>query len=230
MSNDIAVASLTTLPVTQKRVDLSSFAGENNFLPRIQLVGKGKYVDFLKITPGHYGVPSGDDIDDLGAEIDVLPLAVRNKALEMNGETPVSVFDDDSALFKDIAGRSSKPNSGCMFGPSVLVWERNTAKFYELFLGTKTAREEAPNLMPFMPVSENDAEEFGTEAKPPTACTLSSRYVQSKFNFHVPVIQACSVPITNLPNVAEIAAQVEKFVTESYDGPEVSTPETSRNR
>ena len=221
--SDLVAQSLTSLPVTANRRSLKEYGQETDFLPRIQLYGRGKAVETNQIRGGNYGTPSGEDIIDLGSEIDILPFAIRDKALDTSGEKPVAVYDPDDPLFQDIEARSKEKNSGCMYGPSLLVLERNTGKFYEWFLGNKSARIMSDKLEPFLPVSEQEAAEFGIEAKPPTPCTVKSKYVTSgEWSWYVPIVFDCSVPFDNLPEVDVIVKEVERFVNPPQSNTEVA--------
>ena len=134
MSNDIATqdaGSLMNLGNTQV-ADLSKYGKETTFLKRVQLFTKGKLVDKGKIRGGHYGVLEGDDqVTDLGEAIDILILAARDKALDTTQDPPLAVFDENDDVFADIVERSKGSDSGCMWGPSFLIFERNTATLYE---------------------------------------------------------------------------------------------------
>lgn len=229
MSNALTTAaSLTNLPSTDV-VDLTKFK-ETTFLPRIQLVTKGKYVDKGLIAPGHYGVPVGDDeIIDLGAAIDVLPLSVRNKALDTTTDPPMACFDASDDVYQDIEERAGHKDSGCMFGPSFLFFERNTAKLYEYFCGNKSARMEAGNIGQFLPVSEDKAKEFGVDAHGPLPCTMRAKYIERpRYSWHAPKVGKCSTPITNLPEGDAILKEVVKFINPQTDGPELADEEESR--
>lgn len=229
MSNALTTAaSLTNLPSTDV-VDLSKFK-ETTFLPRVQLVTKGKYVDKGLIAPGHYGVPvSEDEIIDLGAAIDVLPLSVRNKALDTNTEPPTAVFDKTNPVYQDIEERAGQKDSGCMYGPSFLFFERNTSKFYEFFCGNKSARMEAGNIGQFLPVSDEKAEAFGVEAHGPLPCTLRAKYIERpRYSWHAPQVGKCSTPITNLPDNDDIVKEVVKFINPKTDGTELADEDDAR--
>lgn len=212
MSN--ALATLMTLPVSAPKTDLSKYGSEVEFLPRIQLVTKGKYVDKGKITPGHYGVPEGDDdITDLGEAIDILPLAVRDKALDTTEDPPIAVFDAEDEVFQDIVDRAGEKDSGCMFGPSFLVFERNTGKFYEFFCGNKSARMEAGKFSSYLPVSEEQAAQFGIKAQPPQPLTLRAKYIERpRYSWHAPQVTKCSTPFSNLPPIERIVDEINKFL------------------
>jgi len=216
-------ASLISLPSTEV-ADLTKYK-ETSFLPRIQLVTKGKYVDKGLIAPGHYGVPVGDDeIIDLGATIDVLPLAVRNKALDTTSDPPTAVFKLDDPVYVDILARASKKDSGCMFGPSFLFYERNTQKLYEYFCGNKSARMIAGDLGTFLPISEEKAAQHeGVEARPPLPCTMRAKYIEKAYSWHAPEVGKCSTPIDVCDAVgATLMEQALKFVNPPTDGPEIA--------
>lgn len=212
MSN--ALATLTTLPVSAPKTNLASYGGDMEFLPRIQLVTKGKYVDKGKIAPGHYGVPDGDDdITDLGESIDILTFAVRDKALDTTEDPPLAVFDAEDEVFQDIVERAGEKDSGCMFGPSFLVFERNSGKFYEFFCGNKSARMEAGKFSSYLPVSEEQAAEFGVTAQPPQPLTLRAKYIERpRYSWHAPQVTKCSTPFTNLPPIEKIVEEINKFL------------------
>ena len=215
MSEQNALATLTTLPVSAPKTDLTKYGGEVEFLQRIQLITKGKYVDKGLIKPGHYGVPTGDEeVIDLGEAIDILPFAVRDKALDTTEDPPLSVFDADDPVFEDIADRAGEKDSGCMFGPSFLVFERNTGKFYEFFCGNKSARMEAGNFAAYLPVSEEQAGQFeGLTAQPPQPLTLRAKYIERpRYSWHAPQVTKCSTPFTNLPDMGKIVDEINKFL------------------
>ena len=229
MSNALTIAaSLTNLPSTEV-TDLSKYK-ETTFLPRVQLVTKGKYVDKGLISPGHYGVPLGEDeIEDLGAAIDVLPLAVRDKALDTTHDPPLAVFDTSDPVYQDIEERAGQKDSGCMFGPSFLFLERNTGKFYEFFCGNKSGRMEAGNIGQYLPVSEAQAEKFDVEPHGPLPCTLRAKYIERpRYSWHAPKVGKCSTPITNLPPVERIVEEINKFINPKSDGPELADEDESR--
>lgn len=213
MSNELA--ALTSLPVSAPKTDLTKYGGESEFLKRVQLVTKGKYVDKGKIAPGHYGVPEGDDgIVDLGESIDVLPFAVRDKALDTTEDPPLAVFDADDEVFQDIVDRAGEKDSGCMFGPSFLLFERNTGTFYEFFCGNKSGRMEAGKFSAYLPVSDEQAEGLeGVTAQPPQPLTLRAKYIERpRYSWHAPKVTKCSTPFTNLPPMEKIVEEIVKFL------------------
>lgn len=215
MSNQLTtLSSLTNLPVSATKTDLTKYGGDAAFLPRIQLVTKGKYVDEGKIPSGHYGTPDGDEgIVDLGKCIDVIPFAARDKALDTTEDPPLAVFDPDDEVFQDIQDRAGEKDSGCMYGPSFLVFERNTGKFYEFFCGNKSARMESGKFADFMAVSGEQAEQFGITARPPQPLTLRAKHIKRRrYSWHAPKVTKCSTPFNNLPPVEKIVEEINKFL------------------
>jgi hypothetical protein len=172
------------------------------YLPRIQLITKGKYVDTGKIAPGHWGVPQagGEDIEDLGVKIDVLPLMARPKAMDVSDhDAIITVYDPNCDEFKRIM--TAPKDSGCMWGPTYLVYERSTEKFYELFFCNASGRTEAAKLKAFLPNAE------GVQA-----ATLSIRYKKKpQYSWHVPVITKCTMPFDDIPSTEVFDEYIAKF-------------------
>jgi len=229
MSNALMAATLTNLPSTSV-VDFSKYGAESNFLPRLQLVTKGKFVDKGLIAPGHYGVPTGDDgIIDLGDSIDVLAFACRNKALDTTSEPPLAVFDEEDEVYQEIVDRAGEKDSGCMWGPSFLLFERNTGVFYEFFCGNKSARMESGLMGAHLPVTEEDAERKGVEPADPIPFTLRAKYIERpRYSWHAPQVGKCSAPITNLPDIESIIEEIVKFMNPETNGPELADEDESR--
>lgn len=204
---------------------LGELVKATDYLQRIQLITKGRYVDQGLIAPGHYGVPAagGETITDLGPEIDILPFCVRPKALDMRDrDAIIAVYDMADPKFEELKQLAREPNSNIMWGPSYLVFERATGSFYELFMGNKSARSEAGKLTPFLPVSAKQAEARGVEPHGPLPATMKVRYAQRKsYGWHVPVIVKCSTPFTNLPPMDKIREEMERFAKAKDDGVQV---------
>lgn len=234
MSTALTAASLTSLPTTQKKVNLDEFGGGGDFLGRLTLfASQSKQVAQGKIQGGHYGIPGpGESVTDLGETVDILPLAARVKAMDLSGEQPIACFDPESELFQDIKQRSGVKDSGCVYGPSFLVFERNSGKILEFYMGNGSGRYEAPKMGEFLPLNEQQAEALGVEAHGPLPCTLSAEFVErGRQAWYAPKITRCSTPINNLPPIEQIIAEVTKFVNEGSEeaAPEVAK-ETKRKR
>jgi len=221
MSTAIAKVDYSQLPSTQVGNDAvyDDLAKGGEFLSRLQLYTKGKAIDKGLIKPGHYGIPvSEEEITDLGDSIDLLVIARRPKAIDMTDkEAIIVVHDSNSPEFQRIAAQSAEKESHCMYGPSFLVFERNTGKFYEFFCGSKSTRTEAKKIYPFLPLTQADIDARGlkdVEAHGPLPMTLKSRYVEKgSFSWHVPVVQKCSVPFKNEPAVEALVKEIGKFLT-----------------
>ena len=236
MSNgDLIPFSADQLPSCDVATDseLTELTKGTDFLQRVQLVTKGKYVDTQKIAPGNYGVPQpgGEEILDLGGAMDILPIAVRAKALDMNDrDAIIAVYDMNLPEFQRIKDAAALPNSSCMWGPSFLVVERTTGNMYELFMGNKSARQESGKLRPFLPLGKEKAEAAGEEAHGPIPCTLKSRYIQRRdYGWHVPVVTKCSEPFDNLPSLEVMRKEIETFAAAKDNGIERVTEEEKKN-
>ena len=234
MSSELVPFDASALPSTEvvTAEEMTELSKGVDYLQRFQLVTKGKYVDTGKITPGHYGIPlpGGEEIEDLGDSVDILPLAVRAKALDMSDRSAVvAVYDMKTPEFKDIKARASEKDSGCMWGPSFLVVERSTGRCYEFFMGTKSARAVSGDLVNFLPVSEATAASQGCDAHGPLPCTLTVRYAKrGDWGWHVPVINKCSEPFTNTPSLDVLKEEIQKFVAAKDNGVQNVTEEETK--
>jgi len=221
-----ALSNLTSLPSSKvNRTDLAKRYAASSFLKRAQVVSSGKLVNEKGIKPGNWAIPvSDDEVTDLGNSIDVLVIAVRDKALDTNEKPPVAAYDPEGDLYKQIEERAAEKNSGCMYGPSFLVYERSSGQFLEIFFGNASGRQEAGNLADFLPVSEADAKALGPKfkAQGPQAATLSTKYIKRpKFSWWAPVVGKCSTPFKELPETEEFVKQATKFINQKDEGPEV---------
>lgn len=215
--------------------DFNDLAQASEFLQRLQLYTKGKPIDKGLIRPGHYGIPiSADEIEDLGDIIDVIPFTWKPKAIDMTDKEAIIVtHDKQSDAFQRIRKAAQGKESNCMYGPSFLIFERSTAKFYEFFCGNKSGRGEAAKISPFLPLTEEQIKEKNLDQKPHGALpmTLKVRLVEGKFSYHVPVASKCSVPFDNLPKGEVILAEINKFHAVSTDGVErVEEPVGAKRR
>jgi hypothetical protein len=168
------------------------------YLPRFQLFGsKSDACTEGKIPIGHYGLDKDGEITDLGEEVNILVAHWRPKAVDVNGDTPVNVFDAKSDLFADIKKRSAIKDSGCMYGPEFLVWVPTVSSFAVYHMNSKTARREAKKMPPFIGA----------------ACTMKCHLIDppgSRYKWHGPLITPCSAPI-DLPDDEELRKQFSEF-------------------
>lgn len=196
--------------------DLLAVAGASGFLPRLQLFGSSSdAVKEAKIQVAHWGVVRAkDQLEDMGKEVDILVIAGRAKALDISGEKAVTSYDRLSEAFKDIATRSAKQNSKCMFGPEFLVWVPAAKTYATLFLCSPTARRETRPL----------------HARLGKAATCKAQLIEGKsFKWHGPVFVPCTTPF-DIPPVDEITTEAKKFLSPDDKGPELATTEGGGER
>ncbi len=138
--------------------DFSGISGQRmSFLPRLQLFTSGsEAVKRGKISLARYGlIPSKDELVDLGPTVLVIPVAWRPKAMNMKVDPPLSFFKKNSPEFQEIKKTADEqPLSGCMYGPEYLMW-LNEHGFCTFFMGSKTARNEAPAVQALLPDKNN---------------------------------------------------------------------------
>jgi len=177
-------------------------ATASDYLPRIQLCGSSsKLFKKNKIAKQHYAyVVTDENFKDLGASVDVLPIAWRPKALDMSGDSPVQCFDEKSDTFKDIQIRAGVKDSECAFGPEFLIWIPSLKSFAGLFMGSKTARSEAGKVRELLS----------------KGATLTSTVIEGKngFIWEAIVVNPCTTPF-ELPAPADLRLAIEKFYTEA---------------
>ena len=239
MSNEqsLVPVNLDQLPSTQLGSDkgFDDIAKGVDFLMRLQLFSKGSAVNRGLIAPGHWGIPeSSDEVTDLGVTVDLLPLARRPKAVDLSDKDAiVSNYDMNSDEFKRIQNASAGKDSGCMYGPSFLVYERSTGRFLEWFCGTKSTRSEAKKIYPYLPLTESDiqARKLGdVEPHGPMPLTMKIKLIENKYSYHVPQVVKCSTPFTGLPPMDKIVEEIERFLNPQDSGVEKVTEEESKRR
>lgn len=185
-------------------------ARATGYLRRLTLFGKQDIVMTGKISPGHFGFQeSEDEVVDLGPSVDLLPIARRAKALDMNGKKPIEVYDPSSEAWKDIQHRADTvKQSKCMYGVSILCIERTTGDFCEWFAGSTTTRRDVGKFYPHLPTPGTE----DADPKPPTPVTMKSKYIKGEeFSWYGPVTTSCSTPFTTLPSADVIIDQVNRF-------------------
>lgn len=186
------------------------------YASRIQLVSKGKLVDEGKCPPGDFAIIDGDTVTPLGKLIDVVPLAVLDKALDTSGEEVTVAFGRDNAIYQEIAERSNTADSGCMYGPCFLVFERSTSNFYEIFLNNKSGRSEAKKLYPFLPIGAAQAKAHGVKAQSPRPCEVKSKYIKKpRYSWFAPQVGESTATFDNPPEQAVAVAAVKNFLKQA---------------
>jgi hypothetical protein len=189
-----------------------SMSTSGKYLPYLQMYGsKSEAVGAGKIPMAHYGLVTGKDkITDLGAQIDVIAVAWRPKAMDTSGEDIINTHDHASAEFKRIQEQSEVSDSGCMFGPEFLVWIPSVKKWAGLFMSSKTARREAPAIR----------ERIGKPS------TLDTEFIKTKkYAWHGIVCKPCSTPF-DLPTDEAKDEQIERFLNPPVEEVDEKAPET----
>ncbi len=208
---------LATTETVEELVALDDLSQGSDFLKRIQLYSKGKHVDKKLVEAGNFGIPlSAEKITQLGETVDVLLIKRRAKAIDMSDlENLIITYDSTSDEFRRIEGESTVKDSGCSYGPSYLIFERVTGKFYEFFCGSKSARIESSAINTYLPVTEAMIEAGLTEEtkiRGPKPCTLRAHLVETpRHTWHVPQSEDCLTPFAKLPTPEQIAEEVHKF-------------------
>lgn len=176
-----------------------------DFIPRIQLYGSNSNaVKKEIINQGRYGFPkSGDEIVDLGKEVNCIPLHWLFKAMRFGneGDPPEVSYNPKEPLFESIKEEASEGGlTGCVYGIEFLLFlpdpPPDVVNYVTLFLNSPSSRREAGNFR-------------GQLGK---AATLKVRLASNKKGtWHVPTITSCSTPFENLPEEEEMKAKVEQF-------------------
>lgn len=171
------------------------------FLPRIQLVTANSDKCKKPASQGggfpvnHYALVQGKTYQDIGESVDLLCVAWRPKALDMNDDI-ITVYNPNDAEFKRIQELSEQKDSGGMWGYEFLCWVGSLGQFATFFMGSKSARNEAPNLKALI-------NQFAT---------LRSVYIEGKkHSWQAPQVVACSTPLTSMPTRSQLTGQVDKF-------------------
>ena len=188
-----------------------------NPMGRICLFSKGKTVSSGLIEAGNYGIVESDEtVVCLGDKIDVIPFAVRVKAIDMtDAKKLVTCYDPESREFNRITAAASD-NSNCMYGRSFLVFERTSERFHEFFCGAKSSRTAAREIASYLPLTEADKQHRKmTEVQPrgPAGITLLARANKKVIGrWYFPVVAGTAPPFENLPDSDVIVEMILKFM------------------
>lgn len=179
----------------------NEMASSSDFLPRLQLFGSNsEYVKRGLIKMAHYGlVVRKEQVEDLGDQVDVIPLSWRPKAMVMkkDGSPPLSYFDTNSTEFVDVQKKanSGEKDTGCSYGPEFLLYIPVAKRFVTYFMNTKTSRNQAREL---------------NNLKGKVA-TLKVKYIKNQsYSWHGPEILTSSATFDSPPS-DEMNRQLHKF-------------------
>lgn len=171
-------------------------AKSGNFLKRLQLnTAKAQICQDGKFPINHYAMIDGDNHDDVGAQVDILPIAWRPKAIDMSGDEVICSYDANDPTYAKIQEKAGIKDSKCMFGPEFLCWLPCRKEFVTLFMGSISARREAGSIR--------------TKLGKPV--TLTAVKVETKeYTWFAIKALNCSTPF-GLPEVPEMMKIAETF-------------------
>ena len=206
--NELVPVDLNQLPSTQVGTDeqFAELAKSTEFLGRLQLYTKGKAINHGLVKPGCYGIPASDEeVEDLGDEIDIMPLARRPKAIDMTDTDAVLVnYDPESDEFKRIAEQSMEKESHCMYGPRSSSSSAAPAASWNSSAASRAPAAKPKKIYPFLPLTPADIarqkaagnDVDGLEPHGPLPLTLKSRLVEKgTYSWHVPVVSEVRQPL-----------------------------------
>lgn len=153
-----------------------------NFHPRLQLfTSNSEQVKDGSVPLANFGLIVGKDAKPkvLGTSVPVVPLAWRAKAMFVKSDPPLTYHNPQSQEFKDIRASADRDsNSGNMYGPEFLMWIPSEKTFATFFMGSKTARNEAPAIRSMLPTAEGRLR-LGV---------LTAKFIKTKdYSWHGPV-------------------------------------------
>jgi len=161
----------------------------------------------------HWALVRDQNYVDIGADVDVAIVSWRPKALDMSGESIITCYDHKDAVFIRIQEKAGLKDSKCMSGAEFLVWVPSKKCFATLFMGTKSARREAPTI----------------KSRMGKAATLKSKKIETKsYKWYAPLCVACSTPF-ELPPQELVVEVLTKFNNPPQNEVE-SAPEETRER
>jgi len=191
-------------------------ASASSFLPRLQLfTSNSTACKSGKFPINHYGLVRGkDQIEDLGTEIYCLPMSYRYKAMNTTSDPIITVFDPHSELFIDLKAKADIPDSGCVYGVEFLVWLADRETFATLYLASKSARQEAQNVLALL-------------NKP---MKLGSKFIEKKkFSWQAPVAFSSPLEITP-PPINEALEAGQRFLSEKPSEVQMAPTDDARVR
>lgn len=178
---------------------LSVVTKVGNFLPYITLMSSNSAeVKRGKFPMGHFALhTSKTQLLDLGSEVIMFLVAWRPKAMQYLPSV-LSYFDAESEEFKAIVRVADMQNSNKGFGPEFLVWLPEQERFATYFLGNKTCRNEAPNLISLIDTGKR-------------VCLQVANLIENrKHSWHGPVTKSYDLEI-KMPPVDTLKEELEKF-------------------
>lgn len=176
---------------------LSTVTKVGDWLPYIQLMSSNSpEVKRREFEQGHFALNKNRQKIDLGDSFVAYLLAWRPKAMIF--QPPQTWYNPESEGFKVIEATADEPNSGKGYGPEFLIWLPERKDFALYFLGNKTGRNEAPNLISLI----------NTKVR---QCRITSHLIETKKHmWHGPKVVSCDLTI-EMPDVDLLREEMRKF-------------------
>lgn len=170
------------------------------YLPQLRISSSGKLVE-QGIKAGNYCLVQGDGVEDLGDQVDFVPLAHRCKAVDY--EEGVSSYDADSTVFVDIQERSEVKDSGCVYGLEFLCYLPSCSRFVTFFCNSASLRRASSGVL------SREFKGVHGESKMVDGKKRGQRWAVPLWSDLDPEIQL------NLPESSDIKEQMVKFAKEA---------------
>jgi hypothetical protein len=218
--NDLVIPNNNLVKYSEDQI--SSVVSSSDYFKRLQLMGANSdAVKEGKIGMGHYAlVTDKENMKDLGNQVDVLVCSMRLKAMQITDDNQViNTFDANDPEFtriKDIANVDA--NAGCLCGCEFLLWLPSDECFVTLFMASKSARREAPNVRAMIDEKEG---------KPGPATLTVKLAKNTKYSWHVTKVQKCTTEF-NLPDSESFVDAVTKFQNPPKNEVETVAPQDTQ--
>jgi hypothetical protein len=185
-----------------------------DYLARLQLMtSNNDLVKGGKFPVNHFAIVRDQVHIDIGEAVDVLVVAWRPKALEIEEEI-TTVYNPDDDEFARIAAKS-EDNMSCMYGPEFLLWFPENLEFLTFFMCSKSMRRESPHVKVFMR----------------KACTLIPKEIPGrKYTWWSPIAIKPTTPLTVLPPDDKLKYEYKKFIEAEKNAPEKVKAEEATGR
>lgn len=220
---DLATLGGANLP-TQQNEAFDFMEKGGTFTPNIRFsTPTSNAVAEGKVQANHYALYSGNEITDLGTEIDVAVLARRPKAMDVSDTENIRVSYDPKVVdgeptgeFKRIRDESFEKDSGCMFGTEYLVYLGGEYKEFALIhFASQSARFESKNMT----------------ARLGDFATLKSQTIKGKKRTYNTIAVLACTDRFDLPEAGVVVKELEKFNNPEEEGSEPApTPEAGTGR
>lgn len=194
MTTELSIFSNVPTNNDDKAFELA--AGSGKYLPYLQfMTSNSEDCKEGKFPINHYAFVVNSTKHDIGQEVDVIVCGWRSKAARIKGDDIVSVYDVKHPLFAVLQAESEVKDSGAMYGVEFLIWLPSQKKFATLFMGSKSARKEAPNVRGYMHKS----------------CTLKWKMIETaKYKWAAIAAHPCSAQL-ELPEEEALRTVIDQF-------------------